>query len=196
MKGTYALLSDKNEIDEFIKHNENTQEILDYISPHLSKRFPNSRFSLELCDELEWTTEKKLLVNVHVTHEIFFNGMISKFNEIYEKIDFLTEDIFCPIVLFPNLENENYDRIERDCVINLVARTAYFNNDFDKNMQREMSIRDIPKELQEKEIISYCKSHPNPDLSDIVYDLQLDLFDVDDITDELEERGVELNVRY
>ena len=81
-------------------------------------------------------------------------------------------------------------------VINLVARTTYFNSDFDKNWQREVIIREIPKSQQVKEIIEYCKRHPEPDLSDIVFDLQLDLFDVDEIIDELAEKGMELNVKF
>ena len=164
--------------------------------PHLSNHFPDSRFSLEICDELEWTTEQKLLINISVDEEMFFNGMLTHFNEIYSKIDYLIEDIFCPVVLFPDLGNENYDRMNYNCAINLVARNAYFNSDFDKNMQREMTLREIPKEQQRKEIIEYCKRHPSPDLSDMVYDLRLDLFDVDDVIDELEMEGMELNVIY
>ena len=80
--------------------------------------------------------------------------------------------------------------------INLIARTAYFNNDFDENFQREITLREIPKEQQITEIIEYCKSHKNPNLSDMVFDLQLDLFDVDRIIDELEEQGIELNVKF
>lgn len=192
----YNLISPENEIIEFMQNNENTQIILETIKPDLNEHFPNSNFSLEICDKLNWTTETKLLVNVSVTEQMFFNGMLNHFNEIYDKIDPLIEDIFCPIVLFPNLNNESYNRYEYNCAINLIARTAYFNSDFDKNMQREMSLRDIPKIQQEKEIIEYCKNHKNVDLSDLVYDLQLDLFDVDDILDELSQKGIDLNVRY
>ena len=63
-------------------------------------------------------------------------------------------------------------------------------------MQREMSLRDIPKSQKEKEIIEYLNIHENVDLSDLVFDLQLDLFDVDEILDELAEKGFEINVRY
>ena len=80
--------------------------------------------------------------------------------------------------------------------INLIARTAYFNNDFDKNMQREMTLREIPKEQMKKEIIEYCNMHQNPDLSDIVFDLRLDLFDVDSLIDEIESEGLKLNVKW
>lgn len=196
LKNKYQLNSPKCDIDEFIKVNENTLEILNAIQPLLLNHFPDTRFSLELCDELEWTTERKLLVNVHVNHEMFFNGILNHFNDIYEKIGYLIEDIFCPIVLFPELPNENYDKMGFNSAINLIARTAYFNHDLDRNMQREMSLREIPKSQQKKEIIEYCLKHPSPDLSDLVYDLRLDIFDVDGIIDELEGRGIELNVEY
>lgn len=196
LKSNYELKSDENEINKFISANENTIEILKVIKPHLLRHFPNSIVSLKLCNDLEWTTEEKLLLNIPVDEEMFFNGILDHFNDIYDKIEPLKEDIICPIVLFPELSNEKYDRMSYNSVINLVARTAYFNGDFDKNMQREMTLREIPKEQQVKEIIEYCKKHPEPDLSDIVYDLQLDLFDVDDIIDELEEKGIKLNVKY
>lgn len=192
----YELISPENEINKFIEENKNTLEILTTIKPHLINHFPDTTFSLELCDDLEWTTERKLLLNVAISEENFFNGMLNHFNEIYENIGYLIEDIFCPIVLFPNLKNENYDKMSYNSVINLVARTAYFNSDFDRNMQREMSLRDIPKSQKEKEIIEYCKKHPHPDLSDMVFDLRLDLFDVDDIIEELESSGMDLNVEY
>lgn len=192
----FTLVSKENEITKFINNNENTQEILSQIQPQLKKHFPDSKISLEISDNLEWTTETKLLVNVHVCEESFFNGMLNHFNEIYQTIDPLIEDIFCPIVLFPDLDNEKYDKFSYNSVINLVARTAYFNSDFDKNMQREMSLREIPKHQKEKEIIEYCNKNGEVDLSDLVYDLQIDLFDADDILEELRENGIELNVRY
>ena len=192
----YMLISGEDEIKKFIESNENTKEILEAIKPQLKKHFPNSKLSLEICNRLTWTTETKLLVNVNVSEEMFFNGMLAHFNEIYESINPLIEDIFCPIVLFPDLENDKYDKFSYDCAINLIARTSYFNSDFDKNLQREMSLRDIPKSQKEKEIIEYLNIHENVDLSDLVFDLQLDLFDVDDILDELAEKGIDLNVKY
>lgn len=192
----YMLISGEDEIKKFIESNENTKEILEAIKPQLKKHFPNSKLSLEICNRLTWTTETKLLVNVNVSEEMFFNGMLTHFNEIYETINPLIEDIFCPIVLFPDLGNDKYDKFSYDCAINLIARTSYFNSDFDKNMQREMSLRDIPKSQKEKEIIEYLNIHQNVDLSDLVFDLQLDLFDVDDILDELAEKGIDLNVKY
>ena len=52
--------------------------------------------------------------------------------------------------------------------INLVARTAYFNNYNNGIIQREMSFRDVPKSQQVDEIIEYCKTHENPNISDIL----------------------------
>lgn len=192
----YILKSPENEINEFIKSNENTLEILAIIEPLLIKHFPDTVFSLELCNCLEWTTEEKLLLNVHIEEKMFFNGILTHFNEIYEKIDYLIEDMMCPVVLFPHLSNDSYEKMSYNSAINLIARTAYFNNDFDKNMQREMTLREIPKEQMKKEIIEYCNMHQNPDLSDIVFDLQLDLFDVDSLIDEIESEGLKLNVKW
>ena len=59
-----------------------------------------------------------------------------------------------------------------------------------------MILRNIPKSQKRREILEYCMKHPSSDISDIVYDLQLDLFDVDDIIDELESEGMNLDVQY
>lgn len=192
----YILISPENNIFEFIEHNENALEILNSVNPLLANHFPDSTFSLELCDKLEWTTEEKLLVNVHVSEKTFFNGILGDFNEIYEKIGNLREDTLCPIVLFPYLSCKSYDRTGCNSAINLIAKTAYFNNDFDKNLQREMTLREIPKSQMKKEIIEYCADMPNPDISDIVFDLQLDLFDVDELIDEIENDGMKLNIKW
>ena len=196
LKRDYEFVSPENEICEFINTNKNTIEILNEIRPDLVKYFPDSTVSLEISDELDWTTERKLLVNVSVEEETFFNQILLYFNEIYRKIDYLIEDIFCPIVLFPELGNDNYDRMSYYSAINLIARTAYFNSDFDKNMQREMTLREIPKSQKKEEVLEYCKNHPSADISDIVFDLRLDLFDVDEIIDELKEEGKKLDVKF
>ena len=192
----YDFVSSKQEIIEFINENEKILEILDVLEEQLNYHFPDSKLSLEVCDGLSWSSESKLLVNVNVSEEMFFNGMLNHFNEIYDYISPLIEDMLCPVVLFPNLSNEKYDKFGRFSAINLIARTAYFNNDFDENFQREMVLREIPKEQQVKEIIEYCNSHKHPNISDMVFELQLDLFDVDRIIDELEEDGFNLNVTY
>ena len=192
----FMLKSSKKEISDFINNNEYTLEILNAIQPQLNRHFPKSKFSLEVTDRLNWTSESKLLVNVHVKEEMFFNGMLNHFNDIYSEIEPLIKDILCPVVLFPELDNDRYDKLGNLSAINLIARTAYFNSDFDENYQREMTLREIPKDQQVKEIIEYCKTHKNPNISDIVFDLQLDLFDVDTIIDELEEKGINLKVKY
>ncbi len=185
-------------IEEFIKTNDNTLKIINAIEPQLLKYFPNSKYSLEVCDELGWTTETKLLLNIQVSDGMFFNGMVDHLNKIYKEIEPLTEDILCPVVLFPEIENKNFDEIKmkNNSAVNLIARTTYFNNDRNGIIQREMTIREIPKEQQVEEIINYCREHENPKLSDLLFDLQLDLFDVDIIIDELEEKGIDLNVEY
>jgi hypothetical protein len=187
----FEIKSTQTEFEQFIDDNPYAIDILNKIQPQLAKHFPKSEFSLKVCNDLEWTTEEKLLINVHVDEETFFNGILDRFNDIYEKIDPLIQDDFCPVVLFPQLLNEKYEKMSSSSVINLVARTSYFNGDFDKNLLREMSIRDIPKKQRKNEIVEYCKIHPNPDFSDIIFDLQLDIFDVDEVIDEL---GLE--VRY
>ena len=166
------------------------------MEPHLIEHFPQNRFSLELCDKLGWTTDTKLLLNVCVGEEMFFNGMLDHFNDVYKKIEPVIEDIENTVVLFPEIDGKHFDKLSNTSAINLIARTAYFNNYNNGIIQREMSLREIPKSQQVDEIIEYCKTHDDPNISDIVYDLQLSLFDVDDIIDELEQKGMILNVRY
>ena len=135
-------------------------------------------------------------INIEVSEKMFFNGMLKHFNEIYKEIEPLIENIENTVVLFPVIKNKEFEKMDNNSAINLIARTAYFNNYNDGIIQREVSFREIPKSQQEKEIIEYCKTHENPNISDIVYDLQLQLFDVDDILTELEEKGIEMNVKY
>lgn len=124
--------------------------------------------------------------------------MVTHLNDIYKAIEPLIEDILCPVVLFPEIENKNFDdiKMKNNSAVNLIARTTYFNNDRNGIIQREMTLREIPKEQQVEEIINYCKGNESPKLSDLLFDLQLDLFDVDAIIDELEEKGINLNVEY
>lgn len=190
------FVSSKQEIDDFISSKENTLKILHAMEPHLLEHFPKNEFSLEVCDNLGWTTETKLLLNVHVDEEIFFNGMLDHFNDIYKLIEPITEDIENTVVLFPKIKGKNFDKLSNNSAINLIARTAYFNNYNNGVIQREMSFRDIPKSQQIEEIIEYCNTHDDPNISDIVYDLQLSLFEVDDVLDELEQKGIKLDVVY
>lgn len=101
----YRLRSSQD-IYTFIENNENTLEILNAMEPHLINYFPNNEFILEICDNLDWTSETKLLVNVLVDDDMFFNGMLNNFNEIYANIESIIEDIFCPVVLFPEIKNK------------------------------------------------------------------------------------------
>ncbi|MBQ8016848.1 MAG: hypothetical protein IJ258_01955 [Methanobrevibacter sp.] len=196
LNSKYNFLSSEKEIYDFINENENTLKIINAMEPQLIKHFPNNELSIEICDKLGWTTETKLLLNVHVDEEMFFNGMLDHFNEIYHDIKPLIENIENTVVLFPKISNKNFDRLSNTSAINLMARTAYFNNYNNGIIQREMSFREIPKSQQVDEIIEYCRTHNNPNISDIVYDLQLELFTVDDILDELEEKGIHLDVKY
>ena len=196
LKNRYLIFSKQSDVNQFLNENEKALEIFYCMDNQLSKHFPNSRFSLELCDKLTWTTEIKLLLNVHMTKEMFFRDVLNHFNDIYDEISPLIEDCLCPVVLFPLIFDECFDRFGKYSAINLIAKTAYFNNDFDENFQREMTIREIPKDQQVKEIIEYCNNHDNTNISDMVFDLQLDLFDVDRIIDELEEKEINLNVDY
>lgn len=196
LNNDYVLISPEKQINDFIDSNENTLKILDAMEPHLIRHFPDSKFSLEVCDSLGWTTESKLLLNVQVSEDMFFNGMLDHFNDIYKEIEPVIEDIENTVVLFPEITGKEFDRLSNNSAINLIARTAYFNNYNNGIIQREISFREIPKSQQIEEIIEYCKTHDNPNISDIVYDLQLSLFEVDDILDELEQKGMKFNVEY
>lgn len=191
-------LKSPEEIEEFVEKNDKTIEIINALEPRLQKHFPESQYSLEVCNELGWTTEPKLLLNIRVSEGMFFNGMVNHMNSIYKEIEPIIEDILCPVVLFPEIENKNFDaiRMENNSVVNLIARTTYFNNDRNGIIQREMTLREIPKEQQVEEILDYCQKHPNPNLSDLLFELQLDLLEVDAILDELEDKGINLNVEY
>lgn len=191
-------LKSPQEIEKFINENNKTLEILNAIEPQLNKYFPKSKFSLEVCNKLAWTTETKLLLNIKVDDDMFFNGMVDHMNDIYKNIEPLIKDILCPVVLFPEIENKNFNKfkMKNNSTVNLIARTTYFNNDRNGIIQREMTLREIPKEQQIKEITEYCNKHNNPNISDLLFDLQLDLIEVDTILDELEEKGIKFNVEY
>ena len=100
LKESFLLKSSENEINEFIESNENALKIIEAMKSPLHKHFPNNEFSLEVSDEINWTSETKLLLNVHVSEEMFFNGMLTHFNDIYAEIEPLIEDILCPVILF------------------------------------------------------------------------------------------------
>ena len=182
-------LKSPEEIEKFINDNEKTVEILNAMEPHLKKYFPKSKCSLEVCNKLNWTSETKLLLNVNVSEEVFFNRILTDFNNIYSEIEPLIEDILCPVVLFPKIINKQFDRMDNNCAINLIARTAYFNNDYDGSIESEISLRDIPREQQKQEIMDYFNTHEDIWAPDIVDELLLDYGDVNEILEELEKEG-------
>ena len=102
----------------------------------------------------------------------------------------MIEDVFCPIVLFPGIQNKNFEKWNNYSVINLMARTSYFNNDYDGTIEREITIRDIPYEQQKQEIIEYCKTHDDIWVPEIEAKLQIDYNNVYDILNELEKEGI------
>lgn len=116
--------------------------------------------------------------------------MLDHLNEIYKKIELQIEDIFCPIALFPEIQGKKYNKLNNNSAINLIARTAYFNNDYDGSIEREITIRDIPYELQKKEIAEYCKTHNHISALDIEAELQIDYNDVCYILEELEKEKI------
>ena len=184
----YQLIS-PNKVHNFINSNERTIEIINAMEPPLNRFFPEAELSLEVCDKLNWTSETKLLLNVGVGEEMFFNGLLNHFNEIYSEIEPLIEDILCPVVLFPEIKNKSFDKFTDNSAINLIARTAYFNNDYDGSIECEINLRDIPREQQKEEIINYCKTHDDIWAPDIVDELLLDYDDVYEILEELEKEG-------
>ena len=79
--------------------------------------------------------------------------------------------------------------MSNNSAINLIARTAYFNNDYDGSIEQEIQLRDIPKSQQKIEIMEYCKTHDDIFAVDIEEDLQIDFGDVCEILDELKKEG-------
>lgn len=177
-------------VEEFFDENEMSLEIINAMEPKLNNYFPNAEFSLEVCDKLKWTNQTKLLLNVTVSEEVFFNGMLDHFNDIYAEIEPMIHDILCPVVLFPQVKNKNFDKLNNNSAINLIARTAYFNNDYDGSVECEIKLRDIPKNQQKAEIIEYCNNHEDIFALDIEEQLEIDFLDVCEILDELESEGV------
>ena len=106
IKKQYTLICPKD-VENFLDENDMGIEILNAITPHVKKLFPESNYSLEVCDDLSWTTETKLLLNIPVDENMFFNGMLDNFNDLYSNIEPLIENIICPIVLFPEIKNYN-----------------------------------------------------------------------------------------
>jgi hypothetical protein len=188
LSNDYKLISPTS-VEEFVNDNEMAEEIIAAMDPHLNQFFPNAEFSLEVSNKIKWTTETKLLLNVAVSEEVFFNGMLDNLNEVYAEVEPLIDDILCPVVLFPQIKNKSFDKMANNSAINLIARTAYFNNDYGGTIEREIGLRDIPRDQKKQEIMEYCDNHDDIFAPDIEEELQIDFHDVCDILDELEKEG-------
>ena len=158
LNNDYKLISPET-IEEFVCNNQMTEEIVAAMDPHLHQFFPNAEFSLEVSNQINWTTETKLLLNVGVSDGVFFNGMLVHLNEVYAQVEPLIEDILCPVVSFPEIKNKAFDKMSNNSAINLIARTAYFNNEYEESIEREVGLRDIPRDQQKQKIIDYCNTH-------------------------------------
>lgn len=181
-------LKSPNEIEEFIRNNKITIKLLESIKRPLNDNFPNSRITLEVCDELEWTDDTKLLVNINVSEKMFFNGILNNFNLVYQEIQPILDEYVSTIVLFPEIENIDLHTVKMNSnsAINLLARTAYFNTYKNYEIEREITLRDIPKKQQKEEITNYTKNHDIIDSFEISDELRLDVNDVEEILEELQ----------
>ena len=171
----YTIIAPKK-VEKFINENEITIKLLNQIEQPLRNNFPDSKISLELCDKLDWTDETKLLVNISVDEEMFFNGILDNFNNIYKAIQPILDTYVSTTVLFPEINNKNMNsvRMNNNSAVNLIARTAYFNTYHNYEIEREITLRDIPREQQKEEIIQYCHEHDDIFAPDIEETLKLD----------------------
>lgn len=69
----FKLKKKPKDIEKFIKSNEITLKLIKSIENPLMETFPNSKITLEVCDSLEWTDNTKLLINISVNEDMFFN---------------------------------------------------------------------------------------------------------------------------
>lgn len=187
----YTLISPEN-IEEFIEENKITIQLLKQIETPLKENFPNSRISLEVCDDLEWTDDTKLLVNIQVSENMFFNGILDNFNNIYKEIQPILDEYVSTIILFPEITGKNLNnvRMNNNSALNLIARTAYFNTYTNYEIQREITLRDIPKKQRKEEIISYCETHNILDSWKIAEELRLETNEVEEILEELKKEKI------
>ena len=187
----YILISPKT-VEEFIKENEITLKLLNDIELPLKENFPDSKISLEVCDDLEWVDDAKLLVNVSVDENIFFDGILDNFNNVYKEIQSYLDDYVSTIVLFPEINGKDLTpiRMNSNSVPNLIARTAYFNPGCNYEINIEITLREIPREQQREEILDYCKSHDTIDSSEIAFELRLESYEVNEILEELKNENM------
>ncbi len=88
--------------------------------------------------------------------------------------------------------------MEYNMINNLIKKGLYLNSsDFVRESIRdklkvvnEIDLRDIPRKQKKEEIIEYCEKNKTVLLSDIANDLSLDIFEVNEILDELIEEGI------
>ena len=191
LNSKYILISPET-IDKFINENKITIKLLNQIEQPLKSNFPNSKISLEVCNQLEWTDDAKLLVNICVNKNMFFNGILDNFNNVYKEIQPILDEYVSTIVLFPEIRDENLNsvRMNSNSAINLIARTAYFNTYNGYEIQREITLRDIPKKQRKEEIISYCETHNILDSWKIAEELRLETNEVEEILDELKNEKI------
>lgn len=182
----YELRSPET-IEKFIEENKITCELLKLIESPLTKHFPTSKISLEVCDKLEWSDDTKLLVNISVSEDMFFNGILDNLNAIYKETQPILDEYVSTILLFPEIETKNLESVKMNSnsTINVIARTAYFNTYNDYEIEREITLRDIPKNQRKKEIMEYAKTHDVLDSWDIAEELRLETEEVEEILEEL-----------
>lgn len=191
LNAKYTLKSPET-IEKFIEENEITCKLLKLIENPLGEYFPTSKISLEVCDKLEWSDDAKLLVNISVTEDMFFNGILDNFNAIYKETQPLLDEYVSTILLFPEIETKNLESVKMNSnsAINVIARTAYFNTYNNYEIEREITLRDIPKNQRKKEIIEYVKTHEVLDSWDIAEELRLETQEVEEILEELKNEEI------
>ena len=188
LNNNYTIIAPEK-VEKFIEENKITIKLLDQIEQPLKNNFPESKIRLELCDKLDWTDDTKLLVNISVDENMFFNGILDNFNNVYKEIQPIIDTYVSTIVLFPEINGKNLDSVKmnNNSAINLIARTAYFNTYNDYEIEREITLRDIPREQQKKEIIDYCNTHEVIDSFEMSYELRLESDEVEEILEELKD---------
>jgi hypothetical protein len=187
----YILISPKT-VEKFIKENEITLKLLNDIELPLKENFPDSKISLEVCDDLEWVDDAKLLVNMSVDENMFFNGILDNFNNVYKEIQTYLDEYVSTIVLFPEINGKDLTpiRMNSNSAHNLIARTAYFNPGCNYEINIEITLREIPREQRREEILDYCKSHDTIDSSEIAFELRLESYEVNEILEELKNENI------
>ena len=148
--------------------------------------------NLEVCKDLEWSDDEKLLVNIAVSEDMFFNGILDSFNSIYQETQSILDEYVSTILLFPEIKNKNLDsvKMKSNSAVNLIARTAYFNTYNNYEIEKEITLRDIPKHQRKNEIIIYCQTHDLLDSWDIANELRLETTEVEEILEELVCEGI------